>query len=82
MEPGGSLSCSLESVTDPNSEPEESRWHHNISYLFKTHFNIIFQFKSGSAKYYFLMKYSYQNFVCISLLSHAYYKPRLYNSPL
>jgi hypothetical protein len=47
------------------------------SYFFKTDFNIIPLLTSGSSKWSLSFRFSYQNSVWISLLSHPFFMPYL-----
>jgi len=80
MEPEGSLPLSQETTTGPHSEPDESI-PHLPSYLPKIHSNIIFPFMPGSSEWCLPIWFSYQDFVSISHLSHAYCMPSPCRSP-
>jgi hypothetical protein len=71
MEPGGSVLCSQEPTIGPYHKPVGCRPHcHTL--LFKTNFNIV-PFMHRSSKWTAPFRFTNQNFVSSSHLSHVYY---------
>jgi hypothetical protein len=71
MEMEGSLLCPQEPDTGANPEPHETSLHPPIL-LCKIHFNIILSSMTKPSKW-SPFRFSYQNFVCLSLSSHVCY---------
>jgi len=70
MEPEGSLLFSQKPVIGPYPEPDESS-PHLPTHFPKIYSNFMIPYKPSSSKWLLPFRFSNQNIVCISQLSHA-----------
>ena len=74
IEHEGSLPCSQQPAIGPYPEPDESSPHHAIP-LLENNCSIILPYKPSSSQWPLSIRFTHQNYVCISLLRHAYHIP-------
>jgi hypothetical protein len=81
MEPDGSLSCSQQSSTGPYPEPDKFSLHSSHSIPLKSITILSSHLRVCRSSGQLPFRFSDQNIVCISHLSHLCYMPRPYNPP-